>query len=84
MKKGHYILFALLLVAGLMVSMDAEAQCAMCKASAEAASDRDRSIGEQVNSGILYLMAIPYLVFFVFFRKKIRKLLKELKAAARH
>jgi hypothetical protein len=77
-------MFVLLLATTVYAGMYANAQCAMCKASAEAASSVDRSIGEQVNSGILYLMIIPYIVFFIFFRKKIRSLLKQLKEAARH
>ncbi|MFI5203119.1 MAG: hypothetical protein ACHQF2_01385 [Flavobacteriales bacterium] len=81
--KGIWV-FGLLLTA-MLLSMDTDAQCAMCKASLEAASKEvDMNIGEQVNSGILYLMVIPYLVFFIFFRKKIRTLLRELKNAARH
>lgn len=54
----------------------AQAQCAMCKATAESATENvDKGIGEGLNAGIIYLMVIPYVllatVALVFFRKKI-------------
>lgn len=57
------------------------AQCAMCRASAESATENvDKGIGEGLNSGILYLMGVPYVLLavvgLVFFRKKIGALLK--------
>jgi hypothetical protein len=59
-----------------MCGLDAEAQCAMCRATAESATENvDKGIGEGLNQGIVYLMLIPYLllatVAMVFFRKKI-------------
>lgn len=52
------------------------AQCAMCKATAESATENiDKGIGEGLNAGIVYLMLIPYVLLatvgLVFFRKKI-------------
>lgn len=38
------------------------AQCAMCKAVVESG---DNSLAKGINSGILYLMAMPYLLLFV-------------------
>ncbi len=66
------IVFAALFLFG----MNAEAQCAMCKATAESATDHvNRGIGEGLNAGIVYLMVTPYLLLAVigtiFFRKKI-------------
>jgi len=57
----------------LLISMASEAQCAMCKANAESASENvDKGIGESLNSGIVYLMGIPYFllatVAIIFFR----------------
>jgi len=41
----------------------AEAQCAMCRASVESGNGASGdSIANGLNKGILYLMAIPYLV----------------------
>lgn len=41
-------------------SAQLNAQCAMCRASLE--SEGDMAKGEAVNNGIVYLMAIPYLL----------------------
>jgi len=67
----------LFLVTVLFVSsMGASAQCAMCKATAESATENvDKGIGEGLNAGIVYLMLVPYVLLatiaLVFFRKKI-------------
>ena len=74
MKNSVKYLF---LVAVLFVfSMGASAQCAMCKATAESATENvDKGIGEGLNAGIVYLMLVPYVLLatiaLVFFRKKI-------------
>ena len=47
------------------------AQCAMCRAVIE--SGQDDSLAEGINNGIVYLMAIPYILvgalFFFVYRK---------------
>ena len=68
--------YLVVLVALLMVNLAVSAQCAMCKATAESATENvDKGIGEGLNAGIVYLMLIPYVllatVALVFFRKKI-------------
>jgi hypothetical protein len=66
-----------ILVIGLILFPElAEAQCAMCRAALE--SEADTSQAEGINNGIVYLMAIPYILvaglFFVIYRKlKTRK-----------
>ena len=70
MKK--YI-FSIVLIG---IQLASYAQCAMCKATAESATENvDKGIGEGLNAGIVYLMLIPYVllatVALVFFRKKI-------------
>lgn len=62
---------------------DVGAQCAMCKATAESATENiDESIGEGLNNGILYLMGIPYLLLILavllFFRKNLARFYREL------
>jgi hypothetical protein len=62
-------------------SVLSSAQCAMCRATAETATENvDKGIGEGLNSGILYLMGAPYILLAVvgviFFRKKIAALFK--------
>lgn len=80
-KLLNIVLIASLLI--LWVQFDVDAQCAMCKATAESASENiDESIGEGLNSGILYLMGVPYLLLmlavFVFFRKPLLRFYREL------
>ena len=58
MKKR--IAIASIFIALLLLSTEVEAQCAMCRAVLE--SEEDQSTAEGVNNGIVYLMAIPYLV----------------------
>lgn len=57
------------------------AQCAMCKATAETANQNTSgSLAEGLNSGIVYLMLIPYtllaVIAIVFFRKRIANFFK--------
>lgn len=51
-------LFSLLFV--LVVSIQANAQCAMCRAVLE--SGENQSAAEGINDGIMFLMAIPYIL----------------------
>lgn len=62
----------------LFFVQDLFAQCAMCKAVAEEQAAEGEST---INSGILYIMVIPYIILFFVFRKKIFGFLKELKMA---
>ena len=79
MKKGIFT-FGLMLFLSLLTVVSG-AQCAMCKANAESAAENvDKGIGESLNSGIVYLMGIPYFllatVAIIFFRKKIAAFFK--------
>ena len=62
-------LLATLLV--LLLPVYSQAQCAMCRAVLE--SNGDTSVAEGINDGIVYLMAIPYVVvgvlIFLVYRK---------------
>ena len=49
----------------VLISQNANAQCAMCKAVVEANLESGGSIGAGINDGILYLMAIPYISMIV-------------------
>jgi hypothetical protein len=54
------------------------AQCAMCKASAESSLKHNpNSMARSLNSGILYLMAVPYLLIMFIFRKQLYQLYKK-------
>ena len=69
----RWIRCGLMMLATIAVATDFHAQCVMCKAVAED-SAADGSLGRGLNSGILYLMAVPYVLmaFFawVVFRKR--------------
>ena len=81
MKYKFLIVFVFLVAITDFVS----AQCAMCKKMAGDVTDEvDSSIGEQLNSGILYLLIIPYIILFIVFRKKIFHVFNEIRKAARH
>lgn len=54
-------------------------QCAMCKAVAEDEFEEDGVTG--INTGILYIMIIPYIILFIVFRKKIFGFFQELRKA---
>lgn len=77
MKKQYFkfICLAFVLYPELTV-----AQCAMCRAVLESGGNTD--VAEGVNNGIIYLMAIPYILvafLFYFVYKKMRpKPLKEI------
>lgn len=51
------------ILAFVLLSLSANAQCAMCRASL--AGDSNVKKAEAVNDGILYLMVIPYLLVAV-------------------
>nr|WP_321234361.1 hypothetical protein [uncultured Psychroserpens sp.] len=71
MKRKLYFLFF-----SLVFVLQTSAQCAMCRAVLE--SEEGQSTAEGINDGIMYLMAIPYLlvggigflIYWKFFRSK--------------
>ena len=56
MKKTILLTLALFLLG----SADVEAQCAMCRAVLE--SEEGQQTAKGINNGIVYLMAIPYIL----------------------
>lgn len=60
------MLSSLLLLVLIVLSIDAEAQCAMCKAVLESNMDSgEKAVGKGINGGIIYIMFIPYLLLAV-------------------
>lgn len=57
-------LFAAILfwVAFMFLSVNANAQCAMCKASAETSMESGSTGAAGINKGVLYLFLTPYIV----------------------
>lgn len=45
----------------LLFGADAQAQCVMCKAVAEDSAAQG-AVGRGINQGILYIMAVPYIL----------------------
>ena len=62
--KNKIILFSTIAV--LFLTIDVNAQCAMCKAVVETNLESGDTKGMGLNNGILYLMAIPYIAAIVF------------------
>lgn len=69
-RKLLFFLFSILFF------VETNAQCAMCRAVLE--SEEGQSTAEGVNDGIMYLMAVPYIlvggmgfiIYWKFFRQK--------------
>ena len=80
MPKKTIILLVIFFLC-VVFSGSVEAQCAMCKQAAASSLDKDpNSIARGLNSGILYLMAVPYLLILFIFRKQIFSLWKKLRS----
>lgn len=66
MKPKFFILLIL-----LFLFIDANAQCAMCRAVLE--NGEDQSAAEGINDGIMFLMAVPYILVaalgYIIYRK---------------
>lgn len=77
MRKLHLIL---LLLVVLVISDQLFAQgCSQCRLLTDQGSELDEaSFGTNINYGILYLMAAPYLLLMFLFRKKILQFVKGL------
>ena len=76
MKKFIYI-FLLIVITTVAQHTTVQAQCAMCTISAEQGVKNGNSQSKGLNTGVLYLMSIPYLLigglgalWYFKFRKK--------------
>lgn len=74
------IAIKLLLIAFLLVAFmpELDAQCAMCKSNIEMArQNNSTNVGNTLNNGILYLLALPYLIAmsfgFIYYKKSKQK-----------
>jgi len=59
-KKWGIILSVVFVV--LLLAVDAQAQCPMCRMSAESNMSNGGTAGKGLNTGILYMLAMPYLL----------------------
>lgn len=72
-KKRIIFLFAL----SILFIAEVTAQCAICKQAAASTLDSDpNSIAKGLNTGILYLLTLPYILIAFIFRKQIVSLWK--------
>jgi len=81
-KRKAIVFVAMLFL--VLFAIDAEAQCAMCKAAAESNLENDpKSIARGLNKGILFLMAAPYVIVGFIFRKDLVILFKNMKSQSK-
>ena len=74
-RSLFFLAFGLLLL--IFGGSDLAAQCAMCKEAAETSMKNDpSSMARNLNKGILYLMAVPYLMVAFIFRKQLYQVWK--------
>jgi hypothetical protein len=70
----------LIIIFAIFFGGEMMAQCAMCKEAAASSLKNDPTgMARSLNSGILYLMAVPYLLLAFIFRKQIVSLYRKLK-----
>jgi hypothetical protein len=70
----HKYLVIFLMIGFVLIGIDANAQCAMCRTTIESTISNGRSnIATGLNTGILYLLTAPYLavavIAFLWFRQ---------------
>lgn len=73
-RKIIFVLF--LVVLNFVTVLQVNAQCAMCSINAEQGNKNGNTVSAGLNTGVLYLLAIPYLmaiVVGVVWYKKYRK-----------
>lgn len=75
MKWLSFLLLALLII-GVCCYNEVSAQCAMCSLNAENSTTNGNTQGKGLNDGILFLLAVPYLIAVgigILWYKKYRK-----------
>lgn len=78
MKKVFFLAILVLLVVDFTFAQG----CSQCKLLAEQGAELDENaFGSSINSGILYLLAIPYVLLMFLFRHRIVRFLKRNKKA---
>ena len=72
--------FLIIILFVFLITEDILSQgCSQCKMLAEQGAEMEEdSFGSSINTGILYLMVIPYLILLFLFREKILGFLKGL------
>jgi hypothetical protein len=77
MKKLKFLYLALVLSLLVCSAVPVKAQCSQCAATVESGSKNGSNKADGLNSGIMYLLAAPYLavaaVAFIWYKKYRRK-----------
>ena len=60
--QKYSILFSIVILLVVLPGMEAIAQCPMCRAAAETNLANGGVEGKGLNTGILYMLALPYLL----------------------
>lgn len=73
----------LLIVGFILISYSNEffSQCSQCKMLAEQSASDDEILGTKsttINTAILYIMAVPYIILAILFRHQLKRLFKKL------
>ena len=72
--KMQYIIGFIVLFSALFLAGDAVAQCPMCRMSAESNLQNGGTAGAGLNKGILYMLAMPYILIstigFIWWRNR--------------
>ncbi len=70
------LLYVLVFAAFMLVASEMLAQCPMCRMSVQSNLEDGGSAGKTLNTGILYLLATPYLAFgilgYLWWRNRIK------------
>jgi hypothetical protein len=71
LKRTQQIVL-LIVLAVFVTAGSVMGQCAMCKQAASSSLENDPgSVAKNLNTGILYLMAVPYVLIAFIFRKQL-------------
>ena len=77
--KGTHILITICIITLIVfLADDSFAQCSMCRKIATDGAN-SKAIGRSLNSGILYLLGLPYFLVAFFFRKQIFDFMRTLR-----
>lgn len=85
--RSKLLILGLVLLAVAVPEVGWAQGCAMCKAVVQNGQGSgnifggEQAIGKGLNMGILYLMAVPYVLLFLLFRKRIVGFVKEFAGA---
>lgn len=75
-KWTPFFVVVAVVILGLLCYTDVSAQCAMCSLNAENSATNGNTQGKGLNDGILFLLAIPYIIAIgigILWYKKYRK-----------